>query len=927
MSPRPSDLDLTTAHGDGTPSTDEDASDLRRGDVVDRYLIIGSLGEGGGGTVYRAHDPELDRTVAIKVLRRLGGEGDDRLSTRALREGKSMARLAHPNVVAVHDVGSWSGGIFIAMELVDGVDLQRWLDSEKRSQAAIVDAFVQAGEGLAAAHAQDLVHGDFKPTNVFVGNDARVRVGDFGLAREAGEAGTAAAGTPLYMAPEVHEGGVADARADQFSFCLALHAALRGQHPLENVPRAGLAHASQTLPALAPAHAPAWLRRALKRGTDPNPAQRFDTMEDLVALIRRRPEQRRRVAYAVAATMAIGATALLARTTETATSCDPSERLATTWSDDRGTALQAVIAGVGGPLGPETADRVVASADAWAERWSSTYRDVCRATHVEGVQSDAMLDVRVSCLEDNRGEVDAQLRVLEVADQAVVQRAVRAVGLLPDPIACRNAAPSGSDPVPPDPAQEGAVKESRTSLAHARALRRAGRFEDAAAAAQKVVTAADEVGYPPMAVEAQLVLGRSESGLGQYTEARETLSNAHWQAEAHRHDRVAAEAATELVYVLGERSKVPAEAVEWVPHARASITRSGDHGRIEADLLGAIGAAKTTQGEYAEALELFEQSLHKRLEVYGEGHYEVVSTRGNIGSVLDYLGRSEEARDMLQRVVTETEAALGPSHPDVARVLGNLAGTQTRLGNNEAARALYERSVAIKTAVLGADHPSLVSTMDGLGVVCRKLGDNDAARTHHEAALAIGEARLGPEHPSIAGVLINVGQLYMTSGELAAARTALERALKIQRTKYGDTHPITGSSQMALGALALEEGNADEARRLNAAARAVFVTAYGEDSLAVGLAESNLGKAAHVAGDHAGARAHFEAALQRVADAPPPRRRSVLSRMGALELDAGDACLARRYLERAHALREGSPEASEGLTQARAGCPEPKEPE
>ncbi len=219
---------------------------LVRGDAVDRYVVLEVVGEGAMGRVYAAYDPVLDRKVALKLLYPRGDSPEAR--ARQLREAKALARVAHPNLVAVHDAGVFGDSVFITMEFVDGQTLRAWLDT-RREPKEIVAVFAQAGLGLAAVHAAGLVHRDFKPDNVLVGHDRRVWVSDFGLAREVGEGSappsnaevasasvveTALVGTPAYMAPEVLEGGRADARSDQFAFCVALFEALTDERPFED---------------------------------------------------------------------------------------------------------------------------------------------------------------------------------------------------------------------------------------------------------------------------------------------------------------------------------------------------------------------------------------------------------------------------------------------------------------------------------------------------------------------------------------------------------------------------------------------------------------------------------------------------------------------------------------------------------------------
>ena len=222
---------------------------LHPGSRVDRYQILGAVGRGGMGEVYAAYHPDLDCRIALKVVHELGAESMERRS-RLLREARAIARLSHPNVISVYDAGTVDDRVYIAMEFVDGETVDAWLRSQSRSWREVVDVFIAAGRGLAAAHAAGIVHRDFKPQNVMIGRDGAVRVMDFGLARLAEEpldrpdVGAESApqrtpstvtktgamvGTIAYMAPEQFRGEAIDARADQFSFCVALHEALFGQ--------------------------------------------------------------------------------------------------------------------------------------------------------------------------------------------------------------------------------------------------------------------------------------------------------------------------------------------------------------------------------------------------------------------------------------------------------------------------------------------------------------------------------------------------------------------------------------------------------------------------------------------------------------------------------------------------------------------------
>ena len=296
---------------------------LDTGARLGRYLIIERVGSGAMGVVYGAYDPELDRRSRSSSSRRSEVGREDAGRARLLREAKAMARLAHPNVIAVHDVGIFDGQVFLAMEFLGGGTLKSWLGASPRHWREVLDAFVAAGAGLAAAHAAGLVHRDFKPENVLLDRDGRPRVVDFGLAREAaagaqdgtdavGFAATAESsgnhletltrtgtimGTPAYMAPEQLVGDATDERTDQFSFCVALYEALYGERPFHGESLLQLLHnvsEGDLEPVPENREVPTWIRRAVLRGLKADPAQRWPSMAPLIAALEDDPAARHR---------------------------------------------------------------------------------------------------------------------------------------------------------------------------------------------------------------------------------------------------------------------------------------------------------------------------------------------------------------------------------------------------------------------------------------------------------------------------------------------------------------------------------------------------------------------------------------------------------------------------------------------------------
>ncbi|CAN5621402.1 hypothetical protein BH11MYX1_BH11MYX1_54220 [soil metagenome] len=364
--------------------------------ALGRYVIDEVIGRGGMGVVVRARDPELDRFIAIKLVDPARRHGAWRVHVR--EEARAMAKLRHPNVVAVYDAGSIGDQLFIAMELVDGSSLARWRGRERaRALAACLDA----GRGVCAAHAVGVIHGDIKPDNILVGVDGRTQIGDFGLSRAITDGGArGVAGTPGYMAPELTDGGAATVASDQSAFAVTVSEVLFGEQP-RGVPRQS---------AIA---RPLW--RVIERGLARDPTARFPTMQAFVAALERAARPRRRRIAIVAASLAVvgGTVAWFGVAHGAAGVCtDPIER-----------SLAIAPPGCTGPACATLAARALA--------WRTTSVGVCEVTRA-GRQSDALLDRRMRCLDQRR------LEHAELARQATQPSARIAVEQLQTPESCAN---------------------------------------------------------------------------------------------------------------------------------------------------------------------------------------------------------------------------------------------------------------------------------------------------------------------------------------------------------------------------------------------------------------------------------------------------------------------------------------------------------
>ncbi|MGZ3406978.1 MAG: serine/threonine-protein kinase, partial [Polyangia bacterium] len=363
---------------DGTTSTlpraavvGKGAPAFGAGECIGRYRVLEVLGAGGMGVVYGAFDPELQRKVALKLVRAEFAELDAELRARLVREAQAMARIRHPNVITVFDVGTFDDRLFVAMEIIDGTTLTSWQAERTRSVDEILRVFAAAGAGLAAAHDVGLVHRDFKPDNILIGVDGRVSVMDFGLARPVAAALTAeveepsspdaalaiegelthagaVVGTPAYMAPEQMRGEPPDGRADQFSFCVALFEALYGVRPFPGKALGELERAILDGQRLRPRRkgVPRAVRRALARGLAGDPSSRFSSMSELLpALAPSRPVARSWRAVAIAALAAAGAVGGFAhwRVDRTRLCSGAAGRLVGVWDGERRAAVETAL--------------------------------------------------------------------------------------------------------------------------------------------------------------------------------------------------------------------------------------------------------------------------------------------------------------------------------------------------------------------------------------------------------------------------------------------------------------------------------------------------------------------------------------------------------------------------------------------------------
>ena len=755
---------------------------------IGRFMVLETIGRGGMGAVYAAHDPVLDRRVALKLIRAV----DDAGRERVLREARALARLTHPNVVAVHEVDALEDVVYIAMELVTGGSLRAWAAARRSRYDQILRAYVEAAHGLAAAHAAGIVHGDVKPDNLVVGADGRARVIDFGMSRSTDVAagdGDARGGTPAYMAPEQLAGKPATEQSDQFSFCVALYEALYGERPFAGATVAELAAATGTgnlRPAPASARVPAWLRRVIVKGLAADPRSRHASMATLVQALSADQRKRRRWAIGLGALVVGGAAGvILAPSGASEPRCDARARLGDAWSTGR---RDAVTANLGGLAVAPTA--LLARLDDYAARWQDGYADACRATHVRGEQSTLLLDLRVHCLDERRLELDALTAQLATPqlDAPGAASAMTAVWELPEVATCADTdALAGGVPLPPPGAARARLDQLSASIAGVRGELAIGHHREALARAEALLPEAASIDHAAARAQLLDLVGDARRSVGDFAGEEAIRRDQVRAASEARDSKAAAMAWLALAQCVANNPLRLAAANELIDVAEIEASRFGANDAFVAQVLSFRGQRARDAGDNAAARAHYQRALELREKVRGPDHPDVAMSLINLATIDLALGRDAEALVLDERAYAIRLAALGPEHPETAQALTNVGIAALSAGDRPRAHEALTRSIALLERGLGADSFLLAYALKGLGDTLATGGKPGEAVPHYERALAVWQTHARGAHSREVGVLrMALATALGTLGRFDRARTELETALAELRAAYGD---------------------------------------------------------------------------------------------------------------------------------------------
>ncbi len=834
-----------------------------------RYHVRGPLGAGGVGVVLRAHDEQLGRDVAIKLVREHGGMPTELAQLRLLREARAIARLSHPNVVAVYDVGRLDTavhgpGVYVVMELVEGEDLAQWLTTP-RSVAEILDAYLAAGRGLAAAHEHGLLHRDFKPHNVLRGRDGRVRVADFGLTRASDglviaettdpaavvslTADGAIVGTPLYMAPEQHRGAPVDARADQYAYCFALREALWGRPKLGEL--AALVAFKHVAPTLPPRRGvPRAIARAIERGLHPDPDSRWPSMHALLAALAAGRQGRMRQGVVVAIAALVGAV-ILARPTSSAGDgpCaveDPG--WSNVWSADARDEIRAAFERASPTIAAAAVSTIDERLAARGREWTAARDRICGS-----------MDPRPAALECLVGRRAAALALVQhwrEADAETAMRAADAASTIADPSECEpqhgNVAPMPADP---------AVVEIDALVA-------TGRINDAAAQARALdARLATMTGAP--AAWAGLSVGIALDEAGDYEAAHTVLARAFDEAQVVDDHAASVRIAARLVSVVGTHLGRTDDADLWARHAWAALARAGDVAPLRAEVLRHLGHLAGARGRWDRALEHYEANADALLASEGADSLAYARALDNVANARIHLGDHAGAIALLRRVLELVVARAGDRHPHVAVTRHNLSAAL--LGDQRLAAAEAECRAALASwrDTYGERHPDVALARYSLGSILLTAGKADEAVTELEAALALRRELLGDEHSDTLGTMTNLANALDEADRPAEALAVLEPVVRIH-DRPGSDRPDRGVTLLNYGNFLRRTGEPARAREVHLQTIDVLATELGADHVATGVTWYGLALDEQALGDLEAARASIERSIDVLRVALPP---------------------------------------------------------
>ncbi|MEM6989210.1 MAG: tetratricopeptide repeat protein [Myxococcota bacterium] len=902
------------------------------GDRIGTFVVEKLLGRGAMGVVMLAYDPELDRRVAIKLL--ATDDTDPTASARLLREAQSAAGIAHPNVVAVYQVGTHDEQVYVVMEFVDGGTLHEWVNEEPRSWQAIVDAYLQAGEGLAAAHHLGLVHRDFKPDNVLIGTDGRVRVSDFGLVGRSGDTQDvvstlrsfdgasgrltqtgAIMGTPAYMPPEQLAGDRVDARSDQFSFAVSLYEALWGKRPYSGDTLGTIFAAIEagTIDETPADDVPTSVREAVFKGLACMPRDRHEDVDAMLHALRahRVPTRRRGPAIAAGvALLGLGAAASYfvgpPRATSAAFVC-PEPDYGKAWDTERQSAVEKIFAAK--PTGADMFAVLDAELQARQSEWTAGYQAACAARQSDE-QSEAIYALRMECLEARRAEAELFSELLVGDDDRLIDGALSSATTFLPVAACEDVEALQAAPRPTREQADG-LAPVRRELARARILLLAGRHAEVIELMTAQLETLREVAFGSDLAKGLEIMARAQMQLADYEKAEANLREALTLAAESRDHGTEARATGTLIFIVGQRQKRYDEAQGMLPGGRAAAARSPDP-RALSYLEAAIATLYMAQERYDEALAAVDRAIETLEALERPPPDELANAYSGRAEAKTKLGDAEGAVADHERAVAIAKAGLGEKHPFYGAFAMRLGMSLNSEGKYEQAITVYREALSAWEATYGKDHSSCALAVLYIGMAQRQTGDLVGAVASFEDGIGRNERGPGEDARGLISLVDNLAYTRLHLGEWDAAFDAYVRARDLVVETGGKDDPRIAEYDRALASvLAPQERYADSLEHLERN-RTRLVALHGPKHPEVAVASALIGDTYLLLDDCDAARKHYGNALKIRSDlqlAPDDALAQLLVGSGQCDLASGDVEAGRESIDHAVALAKDSEDA------------------
>lgn len=890
----------------------QDEFELESGRSFGRYVVLDTIGQGAMGIVVRAYDPKLKRAIALKIVgREVWSHASDEVRDSLLREAQAMAQLTSNHCVTIYDVVSGEEGLALAMELVEGGTLRTWLVGT-HSWEEKLSTCLEAGRGLSAAHAAKIIHRDFKPDNILCSLDGRVMVTDFGLARLASDLAQdkkEIAGTPVYMAPELFDGGIATSASDQYSFCVTLFESLYGKRPFAGSSIEELQYAISaglTSEAEVSSSFPKGVRNTLSRGLSPEPEDRYESMDALLKVLEtylpKAKTGKKRTVLAVATIVALVVLltfVYIGSKDLDGPVCAPrTASINEAWGPNlESLAVAKNLTSLG--ASSDNLKKVAQAVSVYRQDWIQTQVNVCQATQLRGEQSESLLDVRMACLDRRKDELAALAAVLTHSqDRHSSDMAIEAVQGLRSPSSCAGVVQSQS--LSTDDPNRAQVEETLAQVDRAKAMTAIGQPGEALGLLE-TLSGESLKEYPGLVGEMALARGNAHTQYGEFEKAEEVYFEALESAQKAADDHLVAAVWIELFFSAGPLAHRFELARSHEKATSAALSRIASDPELSARFLFAQGTMRLSEHAEKQAKPYLQQALDAFASLRSEMHTDVMNAHKALCDMYIPLRQFDDATMHCDEALRIGREVFGARHASLGGVYTSIGGIHFSQGKWAEALKAYALSIEVsdtpryrKVPMLPVTHSNMgmawleqgkldeakkaflkarslyeehhpddfvrYMPVSGLGNVAMGRRDFAAAATFYEEALALVVKTHGRESSLGAMTYYNLAAARENKGDTENSAKAYIEVVRISRKVDGENNATAVSALDALANM-YEASDVERALQYALQAKEMAAQVYGQKHRALAWSTVRLGNLQRLNGNHSQASELLEQAL------------------------------------------------------------------